>query len=240
MKLVVIAAARSRSTWLMNQLRTSPDLTVIDTYYGELVTPGDRRLTASKLGLQGVDTENWNMDFAYADVFWKQHPDGCFKLLAHGNGTNFYQHLMEMPDVYFVTIQRTDILNAIASRASCAIKMIYQDDPEAYTLPTRTRMISYLDNIGLLMPNSIDFKRAKALDFMYYQLLGKEDRWLQTFSEHERCIANVLDTDGLEEVERLTNSTFDWESLKPVSTYKEIFTDWEIYEKDARDYLGIT
>jgi len=240
MKLVIIAQPRSRSTWLMNQLRTSPHLSVVDDFFGELVTPGHRKATAKRMGLPiPEDSENWSMDFAYADLFWKNNPNGCFKLLAHGNSAAFYKHLMTLPDVYFATIQRTDILNSIAARIACAIKFNFEKDQTAYTLPTRNRKISYMDNAALLVPETIDFKRARVLEFFYYQLEGKGQRWLAEFANHERCVADIHDTHEMSKLEAFTESTFDWESLKPVSTYPEIFTDWEMYEKDVRDILGI-
>ena len=242
MKLVVVAQPRSCSTWLMNQLRTSPHLHVHEDTFGELLTPGFRYHTRSLLGLPATDNpETWLHDAMYAELFWKMNPDGCFKVLAHANGAQFYHYLMTIPDMKFATIQRSDTASALASEIACMIKHRQQGDKMSFKVPARTHTVRYQD-IDNFVFNTPDWKRARILEFFYYLLEGKGQRWLTRFGDQPNCLANIVDTDieALHALEYYTGSTFDMDSLKPQSHYSEIFEDWEVYERDINNILGIT
>lgn len=223
----------------MNQLRTSPNLSVHQDSFGELLTPGFRYHTRTLLGLLPVgDAETWVDDIQYAETFWEQNPNGCFKVLAHANGAEFYQYLMNRPDVYFATIQRADTASALASEIACMIKHRQQGDKQSFKVPARTHTVRYQD-IDNFVFNTPDWKRARILEFFYYLLDGKAKRWLGQFAFQYNTIANIVDRREMDVLEKVTNSKFDWGSLGEQSHYSEIFEDWEVYERDITNILGL-
>ena len=242
-KLVVVSQPRSCSTWLMNQLRRSPVLEVIKESFGELTPPSNRWHTRNVLGLDRVDDpEIWTRDIGYATHFFQQHPNGCFKLLGHANMAQFYRYMYGRNDVHFVTLYRQDVASALASLINVMIRSRLGNERTSFKEPANSRKTLYadIDKFGF---KTGDWKRAKLLEFFYYALHVKAQRWLEYFDGHPNNIASLQSENIREQaapVEEFAEVQFKWDTLQPQSVYRDVFVDWQEYERDIRDIIGIT
>lgn len=241
MNLIVAAQPRSCSTWLMNQIRQSPILSVCSDRYGELIINGNRGHTRKLLGLPPIDNPDvWSGDIEYTERFFKKHPNGCFKLLAHVHGAE-YHNFIANSGVPLVVLRREDIASAMASHIAAVLKRA-QTGEDGFDHPSRTERVTYTDLQKLIL-NTLPGRsnRERGLELFYYTGQVKCQTWLSYLAASSNTVLNITTEtmrENLSVLEDLAEIKIDYTSLLPVSHYSEIFIDWKEYENDVRSILG--